>query len=112
LIGRRFRFLAQVRSMQASLEVRHNEPLRRFEADVEGGVAHCDYERRGDVLYVNNTEVPVESEGRGIAAAVVAALMEYARQNGLRVAPRCSYVRNYMRRHGETQALLPAGVVL
>jgi uncharacterized protein len=89
--------------------VRHNEARHRFEADVEGGVAHCDYELRGDVLYVHHTEVPVAAEGRGFAAAVVQALMQYAERNALKVAPRCSYVRSYMQRYPATQALLAAG---
>jgi uncharacterized protein len=98
--------------MKARLQIRHDETRQRFEADVEGGVAHCDYQRRNEVLYVHNTEVPAESQGRGIAAAVVDAVLDYAERNALKVAPRCSYVREYMRRHPETQKLLPAGVTV
>jgi len=35
--------------------------------------------------------------------------LEYARANGLKVAPVCSYVREYMRRHKETHDLLAEG---
>lgn len=94
------------------LTVRHNVERNRFEADVEGGLARCDYHRRGDVLYAHHTQVPEAAEGRGIAAAVVAALMDFAEQNALKVAPACSYVRHYMQRHPETRKLLPADQTL
>ena len=54
--------------------------------------------------------VAFELHGRGdrpdSAAALVQAALAYARAQGLRVRPSCSYVRSYMRRHPETQDLL------
>ena len=92
--------------------VRHNLERQRFEADVDGGLARCDYQRRGDVLYAHHTEVPAASEGRGIGAVLVKALLDYADQNSLKVEPGCSYVRNYLRRHADARRLLPAGYKL
>jgi hypothetical protein len=57
-------------------------------------------------MHMTHTEVPAELEGRGIAAALVAAAMAHAKANGLKVEPLCSYVRAYMRRHPEALALL------
>jgi predicted GNAT family acetyltransferase len=37
---------------------------------------------------------------------LVAEALRWARTQGLRVQPRCSYVAAYMRRHPETQDLL------
>ena len=91
------------------LSVRHNAAAGRFEADVDGGVAHADYRMQGQVMRIVHTEVPLASEGRGIAAQVVRAALEHARRQGLRVQPLCSYVRNYMHRHPETHDLLPSG---
>jgi predicted GNAT family acetyltransferase len=45
-------------------------------------------------------------QGQGLAAALVAQALDWARQQGLRVRPTCSYVASYMRRHPETQDLL------
>ena len=89
------------------LDIRHNLAAQRFETTLDGHLARCDYQRRGNVLRVHHTEVPPAFEGRGIAAALVAALIDYARQEGLAVEPACSYVRSYMRRHPETHELLP-----
>lgn len=91
------------------LTIVHNPDARRFEAIVDGGLARCDYRRVGNVLQINHTEVPAALEGRGIAGKLVAATLDYAKAQGLRVAPYCSYVRSYMRRHPETKALLAPG---
>ncbi len=93
-----------------SVEITHNESARRFEAFVDGELARCDYRRVGDILQIHHTEVPVALEGRGIAAQLVDATLAYAKSAGLHVAPYCSYVRSYMRRHPETQALLAPGM--
>jgi uncharacterized protein len=89
-----------------AIEVRHNEAAHRFEAVVDGQLARADYRLEGDVMRIFHTEVPFAFEGRGIAARLVGAAFEHAREKGLRVLPACSYVRSYMRRHPETQALL------
>ncbi|HYQ99555.1 MAG TPA: GNAT family N-acetyltransferase [Casimicrobiaceae bacterium] len=91
------------------IEVRHDERASRFEATVDGLVCFAAYDRQDDVLRMNHTSVPEKLEGRGIAAVIVRFAFEYARANGLRVEPWCSYVRTYMRRHPETHSLLTPG---
>ncbi|MEO8485959.1 MAG: GNAT family N-acetyltransferase [Betaproteobacteria bacterium] len=91
------------------IAVVHNTDARRFEATIDGGLARCEYRRVGNVLQLHHTEVPVALEGRGIAGQLVHAALEHARKSGMRVAPYCSYVRSYMRRHPETLELLAPG---
>lgn len=88
------------------VEVVHNEAASRFEATVGGRLSICQYRRQGGQLLLTHTEVPPALAGRGIAAALVAANLDWARAQGLRVRPLCSYVAAYMRRHPETQDLL------
>jgi predicted GNAT family acetyltransferase len=90
----------------ATVDVRHNTAASRFEAEADGGLARADYRLHDGVMRLVHTEVPRASEGRGIAGQVVRAALDYARANGLRVMPACSYVRAYMRRHPDTQDLL------
>ena len=85
---------------------RHNAQASRFELEVQGALALCEYRRQGDTLLLTHTEVPWQAQGRGVAGAVVQATLEWARAEGLRVRPLCSYVVAYMRRHPETQDLL------
>jgi uncharacterized protein len=82
--------------------VTHNAAASRFEALVDGQLSVCVYHRQGDVLLFTHTEVPPALGGRGIAAALVQAALDWARADGLRVRPLCSYVAAYMRRHPET----------
>jgi predicted GNAT family acetyltransferase len=89
------------------LDVRHNEAASRFEAVVDGHTAFAAYDRDDDVLRINHTSVPASLEGRGIAGALVRAALDYARAQGFKVEPWCSYVRAYMKRHRDTQSLLP-----
>lgn len=89
-----------------SVRVVHNPAASRFEADVQGRLAVCAYREAGGVLHLTHTEVPPAAQGQGIAAALVKATLDWARAEGRRVRPLCSYVAAYMRRHPETQDLL------
>ncbi|MBA3596054.1 MAG: N-acetyltransferase [Methylibium sp.] len=87
-------------------DVIRNETASRFEATVDGHVCIADYRLHGDVMVMPHTVVPSALQGRGIAAALVRVALEWARAEGLKVEPLCSYVALYMRRHPETQDLL------
>lgn len=84
-----------------SITVTHNPEQQRFEALVDGQLSECVYRRTPDGVALVHTEVPVALEGRGIAAALVRAALQWAREQGYRVQPRCSYVVTYLRRHPE-----------
>ena len=86
--------------------VTHNAARSRFESAPQGQLATCDYRRQGEVLVLHHTEVPPALQGRGVAAELVRSALDFARDQGLRVRPNCSYVASYMRRHPETLDLL------
>ena len=50
--------------------------------------------------------MPHEARGKGIAAALVDALIADARAEGFRIVPQCSYVEAAFRRHPEWADLL------
>ena len=86
--------------------VMHNEAESRFEVALDNKVAVVDYRKMNGVyLAVTHTGVPKEYEGQGIAAKLTKALLDYARANGLKVKPLCSYARVYMDRHPEYEDL-------
>ena len=89
-----------------TVTVTHNAARQRFEATVDGQLCVCDYQLRGDVMWMTHTGVPQAVGGRGIAAELVRVALEWAEQKGYVVEPSCSYVEVYMRRHPETQKLL------
>ena len=86
--------------------VTHNAARQRFEATIDGQQCVCDYQLRGNVMWMTHTGVPPAVGGRGIAAELVRVALEWAEQKGYVVEPSCSYVEVYMRRHPETQKLL------
>ena len=88
-----------------SVDVTHNESRHRFEATVDGQLCVCDYQLRGNVMWMTHTGVPSAVGGRGIAAELVRVALEWAAQQAFTVEPSCSYVDVYMRRHPETQRL-------
>lgn len=87
------------------ITVSHNAGARRFEARVQGDLCEASYDMVDGVMWIVHTAVPPRLQGQGIAAQVVAGALDYARAQGLKVQPSCSYVRAYMRRHAETHDL-------
>jgi predicted GNAT family acetyltransferase len=79
--------------------VRNNSDRRRFELAVEGDVAFVEYRLRPGVVSFPHTFTPSRLRGRGHAARVVQAALDWARAEGLRVEPQCWYVRDYIAAH-------------
>jgi uncharacterized protein len=88
------------------IEVRDNREASRFEAEIEGQLAVADYEITGRTIVFPHTEVPPALRGRGIASVLIRAALDSARKQGFKVVPACSFVRQYMEAHPETQDLL------
>lgn len=87
-------------------DVRHDREGTRFVATVEGQDCVALYRVYGKVMMLTHTGVPKSLRGRGIAAVLVRAALDHARERGLKVRPDCSYAEDYMRRHPETLDLL------
>lgn len=74
-----------------------------YHARVAGSdaIGRLTYKRQGDMVVADHTLVPTEIGGRGVAAELVKALVNDARQFGFRIVPQCSYVEAAFRRHPE-----------
>lgn len=83
------------------LKIDNNVRASRFEAVANGGLGILDYRIEGDTIFLLYVEVPVAEQGRGIASKLSHAALEFARDNGLKVVPRCPFIATYMRRHPE-----------
>ena len=89
-----------------TLSIRHDAAARRFVADVGGHEAVLDYRVLEDkILDYRRTFVPPASRGRGIAGRLTKHALEYARENGFRVVPSCTFVERYMGAHPEYESL-------
>jgi predicted GNAT family acetyltransferase len=81
--------------------VRHDEAAHRFEAVVDGHNSVLEYHLEGNCAIFVHTFVPPALRGRGIAEKLVRAGLDWARGEGKRVVPACSYVDTFMQRHPE-----------
>lgn len=88
------------------MNIVNNITASRFEVSLDGELAICDYHRDGNTLVLPHTVVPAALQGRGIAALLVQAALDWARAEGVKVRPVCSYVASYMQRRPETADLL------
>lgn len=92
--------------MAHAYSVIHNEPASRFEVPLPGGPAILIYTIRSGLFLLLHTEVPPAFEGRGIAAMMAKAAMEYAKGKSYKIRSYCSYTTRYITRHPEYQELL------
>ena len=60
--------------------------------------------RSGTYLTVYHTEVSPKAEGKGLAKELLAAMVDYARKNALKVIPLCPYVHAQFKRHPKLYA--------
>jgi predicted GNAT family acetyltransferase len=87
-------------------DIRDNTVLSRFELDADGVMAFMNYRLGDGVITLDHTETPPRARGRGIASQLTAGVLEIARARGLKVVPRCPFVRAYLAKHRESRDLL------
>jgi predicted GNAT family acetyltransferase len=86
--------------------VTDNSERSRYELALDGGVAFVDYLLVGNVRVLTHSEVPPAMRGRGIGARLVAGTLQLAREQGVSVEPRCSYVAQFIERNPQYHDLL------
>jgi uncharacterized protein len=83
------------------LKIENNTDSSRFEVLVNGKLAWLDYRVEPGTIFLLHVEVPAGEEGRGIASSLAKTALEFARDRGLKVVPRCPFIAAYMRKHPE-----------
>lgn len=86
--------------------VRNNTALSRFEMGLADGLAVLLYREAPGVLTLYHTEVPSALRERGIASKLVEGALRQVRADGLKVQPRCGFVRHFIDTHPEFQDLV------
>ncbi|WP_179455045.1 GNAT family N-acetyltransferase [Xanthomonas arboricola] len=90
----------------ATVHAVHEPSQQHFVVDTDGQRAELIYDRDGARMTITHTLVPDAIAGRGIAATLVEAALNFVREHGLTVVPACSYAAAYIRRHQQFQDLL------
>jgi len=94
--------------MAAMPNVRDNTARNRFELDAGGAIAFVNYRIDGGTITLLHTETPVELRGRGIASRLIHDVLADIRARGLKMVPRCAFVRDYIGKHPEYRDLVAA----
>lgn len=89
-----------------SLPIRDDAARSRFELEAGGVTAFMNYQRSSNVISLDHTETPVAARGRGLASQLVKGVLDEVRSRGLKIVPRCPFVRAYVERHPEYRNLL------
>ena len=84
-----------------SHQITHDAASGRFSMRLDGHEAELVYRRQDGRMLIDHTGVPEAIGGRGVAGALVKAALDYARRQGWRVVPACSYSAAYVQRHPE-----------
>lgn len=87
-------------------DVVDNKERHRFELVEDGNTAFAAYTIDGDVITFTHTVVPKAIEGRGVASRLILAALTDVKARGLKVVPRCPFVKAYIERHPEWQDVL------
>lgn len=92
--------------MSEPIQVTNSAERSRFEARLGGDVAFADYELKSGQLVLPHTVVPPAFEGKGVASGLAKAAFGYARAQGLKVVPTCTFMAGWVKKHPEEQDLL------
>jgi len=80
------------------LKITHAPDRNRFEVEVQGEVAHLDYERLDDkTVDYQSTWVPPAIRDRGIGHRLVEYALRWANEKGLEVITTCPFVASIKR---------------
>ena len=86
--------------MSQLIQVEHNAQTHCFSTVVDGHRAVLEYRVvDAQTLDMHHTFVPDELRGQGVAAVLAKAALAYAREQGCKVSPSCSYIAVYLQRH-------------
>ena len=81
------------------MSVTNNTSQHRYELIIDGYVSVADYSLDGGKLYITHVGVPPELRGGGVAAKLMAGVVEDAQKSGLEIIPICSYAESYLKRN-------------
>jgi uncharacterized protein len=86
--------------------VQHDPDSAQFYAEVDGQRAVLNYQCSGGTMTILHTGVPPSIGGRGVAAQLTRAALDFARSKKWKVRPLCSYAALFMRQHPEYADLI------
>jgi uncharacterized protein len=87
-------------------KVIHERENERFVIYSEGNEVYVEYSMIGNDINLYHTYTHPALRGKGLAAQVVRAALEFAKENNLKVVPTCSYVQSFIAKNEEYKKLV------
>ena len=87
-------------------KVIHEKENERFVIYVESYEVYVEYTMRNSIIDLHHTYTHPALRGKGLAALVVKAAFEFAKENNLKVIPTCSYVQAFTRKNEQYKELV------
>ena len=87
-------------------EVIHEKENERFVIHADGRETYIEYTMNENEINLYHTYTDPGLRGKGLAAHVVRAAFEFAKENNLKVVPTCSYVQAFIKRNDEYSELI------
>ena len=87
-------------------KVIHEKENKRFIIYIEGNEVYVEYTMAGNEINLHHTFTDPALRGKGLAAQVVRAALEFAKESNMKVVPTCSYVRAFIAKNDEYKELV------
>jgi uncharacterized protein len=87
-------------------EVIHEKENQRFVIYTNGNEVYVEYKMEEKEINLYHTFTHPALRGKGLAAQVVRAAVEFAKENNLKVMPTCSYVQAFIAKNDEYKKLV------
>lgn len=84
----------------------HNRTEQQFELPIGEACCVLQYRIAAGRMIVYHTEVPAPFERRGFAARMTRAAFAFAREENLKIEPRCPYTAYFLHKHPEFSDLV------
>lgn len=90
-------------------QFKNNKEANQFELHVGNHFAFIEYYIKENKLFLTHTEAPQELKGTGAAAKLVEHVLQYCKDNSLKVVPLCPYVASYIDKNPQWRIVLSEG---
>lgn len=88
-------------------ELIDNQEQKQYEFHIGNDIPKIEYiKTKNGEIYLTHTETPEALEGKGIASALVKAVLNDIDAKGLRLVPLCPFVVSYIRKHPEWRCIV------
>jgi uncharacterized protein len=87
-------------------EIINDKQSSRFVMRADENEVYVLYTEDRETIDLYSTYTPAKLRGQGLAAKVVLAAIEYAKEQNLKVIPGCWYVRKFLEKHPEYESIV------